>query len=175
MSIDDDLPTELNRIEGELRQLSLVATGVDRDATMYDAGWAAADSLWKSRSQRARDSSVWRITTGVLAASVALLALLLVQRDSPVPRGEPVVVERPTGQVQPSTESQRREFPMPRRGLATSRWSSGTSLLSRRELALREALSDVPQRPDNVALPVGQIKSARELLREYLPSQRGES
>lgn len=175
MSADDYLSHELTDIEMQLRQLSIIPTSVDRDAALFDAGWAAAETVWQQRAHRAKDHSKWRTTSGVLAASIAVLALLLVDRDASRQVVMSPAVTPVHSEGSPRSAKPRRLLP-PRRSVSVeSVWSHGARLLSRRDMALREVFAEPWELPDDVEIPVSEIKSARELLREFLPSGRRES
>ena len=71
MPAEPDLPAELSEVETLLRQYSPVESEINRDATLYRAGWEAA-------MMQARGGAhwLWPATSAVLAASLLLLITL---------------------------------------------------------------------------------------------------
>lgn len=80
MSHIDPLPPELTDLETQLRKLSLPTAKLNREATLYQCGWAAARAHFHAqRSQRGR---MWQAASGVLAASVVVLAIMLARQGA---------------------------------------------------------------------------------------------
>lgn len=161
MSTDDRLSPELSQIENDLRQLPLGPTRVDRDATLFGAGWAAAEA---NRTNRLK---VWQAASGVLAASVAVLALTLIDHKPPTALS-----------VAASQRDAKPEQPLDWTPAPRIRAAQGTPLYER-ELALRGVFPEPPDfdfnNNDDEDFSMGKVKSARELLKEFLPPRRRES
>jgi len=79
--LPDELPAELIAVESLLQQFVPVESVIDREVTLYEAGWAAAESRLPKKSHW-----LWPTTSGVLAAS--LLLLIAFPLTSPLQRGE---------------------------------------------------------------------------------------
>ena len=125
---------------------------LDRDAVMYEAGWAAAEA--KLCAKRGR---LWPATSGVLAASVMVLATLLVDRGETPPVAHNTTLAAREGlTVTPPVLQVRRFSP------------TDQSLLAVRERALRgefpEPTQTVEQGTPTRHAPVTQ----RDLLEELL-------
>jgi hypothetical protein len=76
MSRFPDLPPELAQLERQLRDLPLEPAAINREETLYRAGYAAAEAALRGGGGR---GWFWPATSGVLAASVLVLSVLLVR------------------------------------------------------------------------------------------------
>ena len=156
MSTQFGLPSELKQLEAKLRQQEPQGCAVNRDALMYQAGWAAAEVAGKLRWG-------WPATTGVLAASVAILAFMLMSSDEKVPL---VVqqVEQVEAEVEPIVTPLVVEPEQVPRVVPTSRWEGRFSALASRH-RLQEWNSPVAE---NSAVTLSEVKSVRALMKEFL-------
>lgn len=78
MSDQTGMNRELKQLEAELKQVSLPASSVDRDETLYQSGWAAGIASLGDVSNRKNRAWYWPATSGVLAMVAAVLAVMLV-------------------------------------------------------------------------------------------------
>jgi len=67
---------ELEQLESKLKQVSLPASSVDRDETLYQSGWAAGVASLGVDSNRKNRGWYWPATSGVLAMLAAVLAVI---------------------------------------------------------------------------------------------------
>jgi len=130
---------------------------------MYQSGWAAAESARKA-------GRLWPTTSGVLAASVLVLAGLLVSSPSQPPAdavseevtiavAEPIVSGHATSNRNPSPKKLKRPL---------SRWTSNSPFLVMRERALRMEFDEpVVETWADDDQPV-QATTARQLMLEML-------
>ncbi len=162
MRSEPDLPPELADIETQLRLLSLPDTRINREQLFYQAGWAAARASVVPAS-----SLLWPVTSGVLAAAVVVLAVLVARTPTTVQ----TVVE---ATVPPVVRPVEQEIAKPqvdtwaRRSLPPIRyWPETAPLLAMRERALRGEFSEPSLVVSLTTAPVP--TTARELMREFLP------
>ncbi len=175
MRSEPHLPPELAKIETGLRQLSLPSARVNREQLFYQAGWAAAQAnLDPNLSGTPR--LLWPTTSGVLAAAVVVLAVLVARTPTTVPTVVEATVpalEQPTEQVvaKPQVE------PFARRSLPTIRhWAETAPLLAMRERALRGEFPEPSLAVSLTVAPHPRTMTARELMQEFLPeAERSES
>ena len=160
MSDEYDLPSELANFEAQLRQEPLPATGIDRDRLMYQAGWAAAESV----QQR---NWLWPATSGGLAASLLVLAGLLILGTEKPPRmvsvqTTPLPVESSVATSRPQAPSLSLHQRPPRQ------WNENLPLLVMRDRALRMEFDEPATaswtNDDSSTEPT----TARQLLQELL-------
>ncbi len=169
MPAEPDLPAELKAVEELLQQFSPVESAINRDASLYEAGWAAALAQAPAKSHW-----LWPTTSAVLAASLLLIIILppasSLQRAGPKPQA-PTNQAHTTQAHKLTTNSQPplaqtqvpRTFTPPRKI-----YSPTASMLTMRDRALRmefdEPVSFVGM-DDNYA---PKTLTARELLQELL-------
>lgn len=67
----------IDPVEARLGALVPVAPQVDRDALMYQAGWAAAQAVPRGLNSRKVSPQFWKVTTGLMTAATVILALML--------------------------------------------------------------------------------------------------
>jgi hypothetical protein len=162
MRSEPDLPPELADIETQLRQLSLPDTRINREQLFYQVGWAAARASVVPAS-----SLLWPVTSGVLAAAVVVLAVLVARAPTTV---QTVVEATVPALEQPAEQeiAKPRVEPFARRSLLPiRRWAETAPLLAMRERALR---GEFPEPSLAVSLRTAPVPTtARELMREFLP------
>jgi hypothetical protein len=181
MSDELRLPDDLAACEAQLAALTLTATGIDRDQLMFRAGWAACEARLSNRAagvehmpRRNRTLiAAWSLTSAATAAALAV-ALALQWR----PRAElemaadeadaPVQVVTDAARSNPLSLAQREVRPA---ALSELPPGAGIGLLSLR----RQALNSAWEQPTNVVTANGggppAAKTARQLMREMLPSE----
>jgi len=167
MSSEHNLPPELTSFEAKLRTESLADSRVNRDELMYQAGWAAAESARKT-------GWLWPTTSSVLAASVLVLAGLLVSSPAESPEDvvseeETIAVAEPTVSAGGHARTNRKIIPSQKIAKRpVSRWASNSPFLVMRERALRmefdEPVVEIGSDDDQ---PV-QATTARQLMLEML-------
>jgi len=156
MSAKFGLPSRLEKLEAELRQQVPQDCAVDRDALMYQAGWAAAEVAGRLRWG-------WPTTSGLLAASVAVLAFFLVRGSEPVPMAE--VKTEPT---KPAIEHRLPNLVLtpeqPVRVVPVRHWEAEVAALARRHQLKKW---DVVDR-EVTKVASTEVKTARSLMQEFL-------
>ena len=171
---NSELPEELKRLEGQLRQTPLPPAQLDRDATMYRVGYAAAErDLGRPRLR----VLAWPIAS---AAAACLATVLAMWPAAPVEEGVGTlaVMEQPVS-VNPSEEpvvskdvsrdavvidEVDRVWP-PRR-----QWSASAPMLALRDRVLRAEWDDLRTNGFAGSGPTTEPATARELLHELLPN-----
>lgn len=162
LNSESPLPEDLSSVESRLQQFGPVVTTVNRDALMYEAGWAAAHAkLDTSTSLR-----LWQAAAGVLAASLlmALTPLTLQESPSSVSVSAPEIVAN--AEHEPKTfepESSEAAFGY------TTYLRSTAPLLVRRGRALNQDFSELPNDSSSRALVSPTLTTNRKLLEELLP------
>jgi len=159
MPVEPDLPAELRSTESLLRRFSPVDSEINRDATLYRAGWAAA----KMQAQ-GRTPWLWPATSAVLATALLLITLppaSLLQRTGTEPKNTAKKTNLPTPSAQ---QPQPRPYtPAPRKR------TSLAPFLAMRDRALRmefdEPFSYAGFEDDD---EVPKAVTARELMQELL-------
>lgn len=167
MPAEPDLPAELKAVESLLQQFSPVESAINRDTSLYAAGWAAALAQAPTKSHW-----LWPTTSGVLAASLLLLITLppappasSLQRAGTEPQAPTNQAHKRTTPTQiPFAQAQTpRNFTSPPR-----RYSPSAPMLTMRDRALRmefdEPVSFVGMDDDYVP----KTMTARELMQEIL-------
>ena len=155
------LSAELTEVQNRLRGLDLPESRVDRDQLFYNAGIAAG-----AVSDSRRHLFAWQAASGVLAASVLVLSVMLSQ----VPDSGQVVAR--TESSSPSEESLVSasapvEVAQVQRPIR--HWPDSASLLTLRDAALRMELPEPKLVAYSQELQESKGRSAHELLREMLP------
>ncbi len=171
MSTENSLPSELAAFEARLRKQPLDRVEIDRDELMYQAGWAAAEAARKMRW-------LWPTTSGVLAASVLVLATFLLNGPEEPPMTTIAEVAPPKIEVTvpaPVDETPIVSHPTryPSRW-AQPRWTQRSPFLAMRDRALRMEFDE----PASFAGPASFVEidddyapkavTARELMQEFL-------
>lgn len=164
------LPPELAEIESHLRDLPVSSACLDRDETLYRAGWAAA--VVQIHRGASGHGWFWPATSAMLAASVLILSLFLVDGDGtratmvahekPLPSGEGLGRSETV-----EVESAPAESHLP---LAFARRFSpdDQSLLAVRDRALRGLFTVRPHTASLDDCTIREAKTNRELLNEML-------
>lgn len=192
MSEEMRLPDDLAACEARLAAFELPSAGIDRDALLYQAGWAAAmshlgvveklDPLTVEAGSRRRragagktglTTAAWSLASAAVAASIAVVATLQLRPPRVVEVAAPVEAPR-VAMASPPEASAVHEGSAQNIRLAPSRTSFNSGLIALRQRALSDALAEPTRRAaatdeDEV---VAEAKSARELLQEMLPSPR---
>jgi hypothetical protein len=172
MSRHHPLPPDLINLESQLRGLSLPAGKLGRDATLYQCGWAAAEAQF--RASQSQHRWIWKSSSGVLAASVMLLSVLLVKQDAAHEAHSPpsgdgsyarqsVVVE-----LAPAAGPVAEARPFPFVNFAMRFAPDDRSLLAVRDRALRGHLPEISHSADQGDVLHRRPKTSRELLDELL-------
>ncbi len=164
-----ELTAELQSVESLLRGFSPVDSEINRDATLYEAGWAAA-----MMQARGGTHWVWPATSAVLAASVLVMGSFLVRSTGK--SSEIVVTEVAAPQI--TKEQVANERVTNEKGLlpvvpepepVISRWTHRSPFLAMRDRALRmefdEPVSYAGIDDDN---DTPKAVTARELMLELL-------
>jgi len=114
----------------------LPVSSVHREELMYRAGWAAAEAASERRLSRHVGRWFWPATTAALAASVLVLATLLLQREEspPLAQTTPTVkpLSVPSNQINPA--------PRPKPSIA----ARGAAQFAMRAWVLRSGFQDWP-------------------------------
>ena len=156
------LPPELERVADRLGQLPLPNSRVDRDQLFYEAGRTAGQRLAGSCSRL-----VWKVTSGVLAATVLVMSALLIQQSTEFS----IVAE--SQRLQPVEETVLDEPVVAHPELAYQRparqWPESANLLALRDAALRNELEETRIVSVVNDSRESSVLSARELLEEFLP------
>jgi hypothetical protein len=152
--------------------LPLPAAKLSRETTLYQCGWAAAEAHF--RGARSRGAWIWQASSGVLAASVVVLGVLLVKQDAAQQAASPpsgdgsyarqsVVVERA-----PATRAIAEARPLPVVDFAVRFAPDDSSMLAVRERALRGILPESAKTADQGEAQYREPKTHRELLDEFI-------
>ncbi|NOZ39494.1 MAG: hypothetical protein GXP24_04625 [Planctomycetes bacterium] len=156
-----ELPAELREVETLLREFVPVESAINRDASLYEAGWAAALAQAPQKSHW-----LWPATSAVLAASLLFLIAYSpassLQRAGTEPKNTPQQKALPPLQAQTPPP---RTFTLPPR-----RYTLAAPMLTMRDRALRMEFDEPVSfagRDDNYA-PAPKSLTARELLQELL-------
>lgn len=174
MSDNDFLPPELTDLETQLRRLPLPAAKLSREATLYQCGWAAAQTHF--HASQSRRGWIWMSSSAVLAASVVVLSVLLVKQEAvpevadvrtsatavdPTPLEDAVIdhapAPRPIAQVKP----------LPFFDFVVRFAPDDRSLLAVRDRALRGDLPEISS-ADQGDVSHRRPKTSRELLDEFI-------
>ncbi|MEM9352400.1 MAG: hypothetical protein AAGA92_05255 [Planctomycetota bacterium] len=164
----DALPAGLSNLEQRLRLAALPKAGVDRDAVMYQAGYAAA------QRELRRGGPLRAIGLPLSAAAAACLATVLWLQPARDLRSEAALASSTeSGSESPPTYTSPPETIVATPAvvrLPVRVWSDEAPFLALRERALRSQWVDY-SRPARLAVePEGGPKSSREILSELLPS-----
>ncbi len=164
MSPEPSLPPELASFESQLFKQPLPGSGIDRDELLYQAGWAAAQASRKR-------NWLWPTTSGVLAASVLVLALFLIR--SPEESHTVTLVEAASPKAQVAVAEPDLQIPVvspPEQ--FSSRWARRSPFLSpflaMRERALRMEFEEPVSYSEYDEEDVPKAVTARELMQEIL-------
>lgn len=84
MSEEFKIPLDLAILESKLRSVPVAKSGIDREETLYQAGWAAAMAS-AMPAQTAAVPWFWPATSSVLATVAAVLAIVVYQQRMDVP------------------------------------------------------------------------------------------
>ena len=79
MSEEFKVPPDLAFFEHQLRALPIEDSGIDRDETLYQAGWSAA--LSSKESMKTGVHWFWPGTTAVMATAAAILLIIVIQQQ----------------------------------------------------------------------------------------------
>ena len=156
-----ELPAELSEVETFLRGFSPVESAINRDATLYEAGWAAAVA-----QARGGTHWLWPATSAVLAASVLVMASFLVRGTVESPEVVAEVAAPPvTKEIITKEKVLLPVVPEPEPMI--SRWTHRAPFLAMRDRALRMEFDE----PSSVSWSDGDVLkavTARELMLELL-------
>ncbi len=161
-----ELTTELREVETLLQQFSPVESEINRDASLYAAGWAAALAHAPTRSHW-----LWPTTSAVLAASLLLLITLptvppasLLQRAGTEPQA-------PTKQAHTLTTTHPNLTQIPPLQIFTPpprAYSPTAPMLTMRNRALRMEFNDPVSFTELDEDFTPKVMTARELMQELL-------
>lgn len=121
MSEEFKIPPDLAILESKLRSVAVSKSGIDREETLYQAGWAAAMASAKP-NQPVPVNWFWPATSSVLATVAAMLAIVVYQQrfDEPNRIDHTVVATAPDSR--PLDKLQEETGWDANRSLAASRW-----------------------------------------------------
>ena len=166
MSYNDPLPPELTNLEQQLRRLPLPAAKLDREATLYRCGWAAAEAHFHGR--QSRRGRIWMSSSGVLAASVVVLSVLLVRQDAARQVAEVHASAATAVNASPAEDAKPIAEALPFVDFAARFAPDDTSLLAVRERALRGILPESAKTANQGEVQFQRPKTSRELLNEFI-------
>jgi hypothetical protein len=161
MPAKNHLPEHLIALEAQLANWSPAESQIARDEVMYQCGWAAAEA---SSARHRQVRWFWPTTSGVLAATVLLMATLLLREGA----GAQVALETPSQVAQPTAVAVAAKTPpapdRPTQRLALLVEKPGW--LADRDRALRGDWKEPLRTHAGEPYPTARAKTAFELLRE---------
>ncbi len=172
--IPDELPAELIAVESLLQQFSPTVSAMNRDALLYEAGWAAAKMQAQTKSHW-----FWPATSAALAAALLFVIISPVASSLQRAGAEPPPPSPPALQTQTQTHPTPEPAPEAKfvrtSPVPLKRYSPKAPFLAMRERALRLDFDEFPidTLSDDFHPPLETTN--RQLLQQLLPGSRTRS